>query len=95
MIMEIADIAIALALLSGAFFTLVGSIGLLKLNTPMKRVHAPTKAGTLGVGSFLLASMIDGFWLRSALSTDTQEGFSAAETLCKRFALNALESALN
>ena len=42
-----------------------------------------------------LASMIDGFWLRSALSTDPQEGFSAAETLCKRFALNALESALN
>lgn len=64
MTMEIADIAIALALLSGAFFTLVGSIGLLKLDTPMKRVHAPTKAGTLGVGSFLLASMIDGFAYR-------------------------------
>ncbi len=42
-----------------------------------------------------LASMIDGFWLRSALSTDPQEGFSAAETLCKRFALNALESTTN
>ncbi len=42
-----------------------------------------------------LASMFDGFWLRSARSPDPQEGFSAAETLCKRFALNALESALN
>lgn len=61
MIMDLAQVAIVLALLSGAFFTLVGSIGLLKLDTPMKRLHAPTKAGTLGVGSFLLASMIDGF----------------------------------
>ncbi|MFK7161777.1 transcriptional regulator BetI [Marinospirillum sp. MEB164] len=37
-----------------------------------------------------LAAMIDGFWLRSALSLDPQEGFSAGERLCKRFALDAL-----
>ena len=61
MIVLIADIATVIALFSGAFFTLVGSIGLLKLDTPMKRLHAPTKAGTLGVGSFLLASMIHAF----------------------------------
>ncbi|MDX1457167.1 MAG: transcriptional regulator BetI [Marinobacter sp.] len=39
------------------------------------------------------AAMIDGFWLRSALSHDPQEGFTAAEALCKRFALNALAQA--
>lgn len=48
-------------LLIGAFFTLVGSIGLLKLNNPMSRLHAPTKASTLGVGALLLASMVNSF----------------------------------
>ena len=57
----IAEIAVTVCLLSGAFFVFVGSIGLLRLDTPMKRLHAPTKAGTLGVGSFLLASMIYAF----------------------------------
>lgn len=57
----LADIATVVMLLLGAFFALVGSIGLLKLDTPMKRLHAPTKASTLGVGSLLLASMIQAF----------------------------------
>lgn len=57
----LADIAIVATLLIGAFFALVGSIGLLKLDDPMKRLHAPTKASTLGVGSLLLASMINAF----------------------------------
>ncbi len=56
-----ADIATVVALLAGAFFAFVGSVGLLKLDTPMKRLHAPTKASTLGVGSLLLASMIHAF----------------------------------
>ncbi len=60
-LLRIAEIATVIALLSGAFFALVGSIGLLKLDTPMKRLHAPTKASTLGVGSLLLASMIHTF----------------------------------
>ena len=55
------DILMIASLLSGAFFALVGSFGLLKLDTPMKRLHAPTKASTLGVGSLLLASMIQEF----------------------------------
>lgn len=59
--MIVADILIAALLVIGAFFTLVGSIGLLKLNRPMSRLHAPTKASTLGVGSLLLASMIYSF----------------------------------
>jgi len=36
------------------------------------------------------AAMIDGFWLRSALSLDPQEGFEAGEKLCKRFVQEAL-----
>lgn len=55
------DILISLTLIVGAFFVLVGSFGLLKLDNPMSRLHAPTKASTLGVGALLLASMIHYF----------------------------------
>ncbi|MFT6531902.1 MAG: multicomponent K+:H+ antiporter subunit G [Limimaricola cinnabarinus] len=55
------DILVATLLIIGATFTLIGSYGLLKLDQPMKRLHAPTKASTLGVGSLLLASMIHAF----------------------------------
>ncbi|WP_300036885.1 Na+/H+ antiporter subunit G [uncultured Roseobacter sp.] len=53
--------AAALCLLIGAGFTLVGSIGLLKFNDSMTRLHAPTKVGTVGVGAMLLASVIYSF----------------------------------
>ena len=62
MILEfIGILAIAFWLLVGAFFSLVGSIGLLKFNDSMTRLHAPTKVGTVGVGALLLASMIHAF----------------------------------
>lgn len=48
-------------LLIGAFFSLVGAIGLLRFNDAMTRLHAPTKVGTLGIGSLLLGSMIQSF----------------------------------
>lgn len=57
----ISEIIISALLVIGAFFTLVGSIGLLKLDNAMSRLHAPTKASTLGVGSLLMASMIYAF----------------------------------
>ncbi len=44
--------------LFGAFFTLIGSIGLLKLPDFYMRLHGPTKASTLGVGAILIASAI-------------------------------------
>ncbi|TDL81131.1 Na+/H+ antiporter subunit G [Palleronia sediminis] len=50
--------ATVIALLLGAMFTIVGSYGLLKLDDPMKRLHAPTKAATMGVGSLLAAAML-------------------------------------
>lgn len=49
---------VTLCLVVGAIFTLVGAIGLLKFNDSMTRLHAPTKVGTVGVGSLLLASII-------------------------------------
>lgn len=62
--MTLADIgtyAVAIFLLIGAAFTLVGAIGLIKLPDAMTRVHAPTKVGTMGIGALLLASMTYAF----------------------------------
>lgn len=57
----ISEIIVSALLVIGGFFTLVGSIGLLKLDNSMSRLHAPTKASTLGVGSLLMASMVYAF----------------------------------
>ncbi|TSE34492.1 Na+/H+ antiporter subunit G [Tepidimonas charontis] len=48
----------ALLILVAAFFLLVGAIGLLRFPDFYMRLHAPTKASTLGVGGVLLASML-------------------------------------
>lgn len=55
------EIITSVLLLVGAFFTLVGSIGLARLPDFYMRLHAPTKASTLGVGGILLASMAYAF----------------------------------
>ena len=52
------DIIISALLVIGGFFGLVGSYGLVKLPDQMTRLHAPTKATTLGVGAVLIASLI-------------------------------------
>ncbi|MBQ0804058.1 MULTISPECIES: Na+/H+ antiporter subunit G [unclassified Sulfitobacter] len=57
----ITEAIIAALLVIGAFFTLVGSIGLIKLDNCMSRLHGPTKASTLGVGALLLASVVYSF----------------------------------
>ena len=51
------EIALALLLAIGSFFTLLGSFSLLKLSSFFKRLHGPTKASTLGVGCVLVASV--------------------------------------
>ena len=53
--------AVGIALLIGAGFAIVGAIGLVKFNDSMTRLHAPTKVGTVGIGSLLLASMIHSY----------------------------------
>ena len=41
-----------------SFFLLVGALGLVRLPDFYMRLHAPTKASTLGVGEMLIASML-------------------------------------
>lgn len=52
------EILVSFFLIIGAFFTLVGGIGMVKLPDLFMRLHAPTKSSTLGLGSFLIAAMI-------------------------------------
>jgi multicomponent K+:H+ antiporter subunit G len=54
----IAEIVVSFLLLVGAAFTLIGSVGLVRLPDFFTRLHGPTKATTLGVGSILIASMV-------------------------------------
>lgn len=49
---------VAALLLLGSLFALIGSFGLYKLPDFYMRLHGPTKATTLGVGSLVLASML-------------------------------------
>lgn len=50
------DIIIALLMLGGGLFVLVAAIGILRLPDLMMRMHASTKAGTLGAGLILAAT---------------------------------------
>lgn len=52
------EAAVAALIVIGGVFMLVGSFGLAKLPDTMRRLHAPTKATTLGTGSLLVASML-------------------------------------
>src|SRR4051794_13198626 len=51
-------IAIALLVVLGAALALIGSVGLLRLETFYERVHPPTMGTTLGLGLTLIASML-------------------------------------
>jgi multicomponent K+:H+ antiporter subunit G len=53
--------AAAALIVIGAFFLLVGAIGMVRLPDFYMRLHAPTKSSTLGVGGVLLASLLLGF----------------------------------
>ncbi len=59
------QLPIAALLVLGAVFALVGVVGLLRFPDFFMRLHAPTKASTLGVGGVLLASMALS-WLRGS-----------------------------
>ena len=62
------EILISAFLVIGGLFGLVGSIGMLKLKDTMQRLHAPTKASTLGVGGVLIASMLYFFLVKESFS---------------------------
>ncbi|WP_380058178.1 Na+/H+ antiporter subunit G [Falsihalocynthiibacter sp. SS001] len=63
-----AEILIVFFLVVSGVFGLVGSFGLVKLPDPMSRLHAPTKATTLGVGGVLLASIVHSVAVEGHLS---------------------------
>jgi multicomponent K+:H+ antiporter subunit G len=52
------DLMLSLLILAGAAFTFIGSLGLARLRDFYTRLHGPTKATTLGVGSLLIASAL-------------------------------------
>jgi len=53
---SVIEIVATALIVVGSLFLLVGSAGLLKLRDLMTRLHAPTKATTLGIGTILMAS---------------------------------------
>jgi multicomponent K+:H+ antiporter subunit G len=63
-------------LVVGGVFALVGAIGLVRFRDFYMRLHAPTKATTLGVGGVLLAALAAGA---------AQGRFSVAELLITLF----------
>ena len=72
-----AEILVSLLLLLGALFVLIGAIGLFRLPDFFMRLHGPTKATTLGVGSLVVASLI--------YFSATREGLSLHELLISLF----------
>ena len=52
------DLLLSFLILTGAAFTFIGSFGLARLRDFHTRLHGPTKATTLGVGSLLVASAL-------------------------------------
>ncbi|WP_170473005.1 Na+/H+ antiporter subunit G [Ruegeria arenilitoris] len=62
------EILISFFLIVSGIFGFVGSFGMIKLKDPMSRLHAPTKATTLGVGGVLLASIFHSGLIEGQLS---------------------------
>ncbi len=52
------ELLVALFVCIGGIFILIGSIGLVRLPNLLMRLHGPTKATTMGIGSLLIASMV-------------------------------------
>ncbi|WP_273208332.1 Na+/H+ antiporter subunit G [Marinobacter subterrani] len=74
---QISEYLVSALLLLGGAFTLIGALGLLRLPDFYTRLHAPTKATTLGVGAIMLSSVV------YFSNHDQQLGFS--ETLITVF----------
>ena len=56
--MSVVELIVSALIVLGGGFALVGSWGLVRLPSLMERLHAPTKATTLGLGGILVASIV-------------------------------------
>ncbi len=63
----LSEFFVAACLLAGSLFVFIGSLGLVRLPDFYCRLHAPSKATTLGLGATLIASSIY-FSVRGELS---------------------------
>lgn len=54
---SVPEAIVSLLIVIGGTFALIGSWGLVRLPSLMERLHAPTKATTLGLGAVLVASI--------------------------------------
>ena len=61
------DIATAAAVVAGAFFFMAGTVGLLRFPDPLTRLHALTKADSLGLGLIVLGLLPRATGLLAAL----------------------------
>lgn len=82
------DIVTVAALCLGAIFFLAGTVGVLRFPDPLSRLHAVTKADTLGVGLIVLGLLprvdhpLDGaklvvLWLAALLASATMGQLAA------------------
>lgn len=71
------EIVASLLLLVGGIFIVIGALGMVKLPDFYTRLHAPTKATTLGIGCILVASM--------GLHALRGQGFSIQELVISLF----------
>jgi multicomponent K+:H+ antiporter subunit G len=62
------ELLVSALLVIGGLFALVGSFGLIRLKDRMQRLHAPTKASTVGLGAVLITSMLHGLLIGAGLS---------------------------
>ncbi|MBR2656747.1 MAG: monovalent cation/H(+) antiporter subunit G [Loktanella sp.] len=65
--MQMIEILVGIFLLIGSFFALVAAIGIFRLPDVLMRMHASTKAGTLGSSLILLGCAI--FFSDGAITT--------------------------
>jgi multicomponent K+:H+ antiporter subunit G len=57
------ELLISGLLLLGGFTAVLGALGLVRFKTFFTRLHAPTKASTLGIGGVLLGSIVYLNWI--------------------------------
>ncbi|ADZ89843.1 Na+/H+ antiporter subunit G [Marinomonas mediterranea] len=81
------EAVVSVLLVFGGIFLLVGSIGLARLPDIYTRLHAPTKASTLGISGVLIASMV--------YHSFSQSTFSVNELLITLFLLITAPVAAN